>query len=211
MKSSRSFQIESPRENRNGAVSAKPAKSVSTARKTSLHLLLNCFIVGISACSDGDPVSGGADTPFGSRPEVEAYRALLNPVIDAANEVQGQVQEQAGGTGNVATAENLNAVYELVRPLLLEALVELDRILPPAALVALHEDVRLLLVLRLDAQALVMEGFAGDDGEEENYRQAETKLEGANALIPGLNSRLCEIDNAINSNNPAACEEDAIS
>ena len=191
-------------------MSAKPAESVSTARKISLHLLLKCFIVGISACSDGDPVSGGADIPFGRRPEVEAYRALLNPVIDAVNEVQGQVQEQAVGTGNVATAENLNAVYELVRPLLLEALVELDRILPPAALVALHEDVRLLLVLRIDAQALVMEGFAGDDGEEENYRQAEPKLEGANALIPGLNSRLCEIDNAINSNNPAACEEDAI-
>ena len=192
-------------------MSVKPADLVSTTRKTSLYLLLSCFLVGISACSDDDPVSsGGADTPFGSRPEVEAYRALLNPVIDAVNEVQGQVQEQAVGTGNVATAENLNAVYELVRPRLLEALVELDRILPPTALVALHDDVRLLLVLRIDAQALVMEGFAGDDGAEEMYRQAEAKLEEANALIPGLNSRLCEIDNTINSDNATACEENVI-
>ena len=119
---------------------------MNPVRHLSLQLILSGCLIAVSGCGNDDPVSGGLDTPFGSLPEVEAYRSLLNPVIDAVNEVETEVQERAVGSGNVATAENLNAAYTQVRPRLLEALVELDRILPPPALASLHGDVRLLMV-----------------------------------------------------------------
>ena len=180
-----------------------------SVRQLALALVLSGGLIAVSGCGDDDPVSGGrGDTPFGNLPEVEAYRSSLNPVIDTVNEVQTQVQEQAVGSGNVATAENLNSVYMTVRPRLLEALVELDRIVPPFALVPLHDDVRQLMVLRIDAQALVIEGFASGDGET-MYAQAESKLAAANGLVVDLNTRLCTVDQAIN---PAvSCDEALVS
>ena len=106
------------------------------------------------------------------------------------------INEAWNHAGNVATAENLNSVYMTVRPRLLEALVELDRIVPPFALVPLHDDVRQLMVLRIDAQALVIEGFTSGDGET-MYAQAESKLAAANGLVVDLNTRLCTVDQAI--------------
>ncbi len=171
-------------------------------------MVLTGGLIAVSGCGDDDPVSGGrADTPFGNLGEVEAYRSSLNPVIDAVNEVEIEVQEQAVGSGNVATAENLNSVYTMVRPRLLEALVELDRIVPPSALVPLHDDVRHLMVLRIDAQALVIEGFASGD-DETAYAQAESKLAQANGIVSDLNARLCAVDEAINPG--VSCDEGAV-
>jgi hypothetical protein len=141
-------------------------------------------------------VSSVLDTPLGNRADVEAYRTQLNSVIDFVNGVQAQVQEQAVGSANVATAENLSAAYSEVRPRLLEALVELDRMVPPLELASLHQEVRLLMVLRIDAQELVIDGFASGDGET-MYAQAESKLAAANALVASLNARLCDLDRAI--------------
>ena len=172
------------------------------ARRLSLSLILGAGAVLASGCSDDDPVSSPLDTPFGPQQEVQAYRAQLNAVIDVVNDVQAEVQERAIGSGNVATAQNLNAVYLEVRPRLLEALVELDRMVPPPKLVSLHEEVRLLMILRIDAQGLLIEGFASGDGEP-MYEEAETKLAQANALVAGLNSRLCAVDEAING---GACD-----
>ena len=173
-----------------------------------LALVLCGGLIIVSGCGNDDPVSGGLDTPFGNLPEVEAYRSSLNPVIDAVNEIQTEVREQAVGSGNVATAENLNSVYTIVRPRLLEALVELDRMVPPSALVSVHDDVRHLMVLRIDAQALVIEGFASGDGET-MYAQAESKLAQANDLVVDLNARLCAIDHAINPG--VSCDEALVS
>ncbi len=172
-----------------------------------LALVLSGYLIAVSGCGDDDSVSGGFDTPFGNLPEVEAYRSSLNPVIDAVNEVQTEVQEQAVGSSNVATAENLNSVYTTVRPRLLEALVELDRIVPPPPLIPLHDDVRQLMVLRIDAQALVIEGFASGEGES-MYAQAESKLAQANGLVVDLNARLCAVDQAINPG--VSCGEGAV-
>ncbi len=181
---------------------------MNPVRQLSLALVLSGYLIAVSGCGDEDPVSGGrGDTPFGNLAEVEAYRASLNPVIDVVNEVQTEVQEQAVGSGNVATAENLNSVYTIVRPRLLEALVELDRIEPPSALIPLHDDVRQLMVLRIDAQALVIEGFASGEGEP-MYAQAESKLAQANGLVVDLNARLCAVDQAINPG--VSCDEGAV-
>ena len=150
----------------------------------------------LSGCGDDDVVGSAAETPFGDRAAVEAYRSQLNAVIDTVNAVESEVQERAVGSADVATAPNLSAVYAQVRPRLLEGLVELDRLQPPAGLVSLHEDIRRLLILRIDAQALVMEGYASGDGEA-LYAEAEGKLAAANALVVTLNAQLCAVDIAI--------------
>ena len=48
---------------------------------------------------------------------------------------------------------------------------------------------------QLNAYRLVMEGFA--DGDPSAYDEAEAKLDAANALIPVINARLCEVDVAL--------------
>ena len=162
-------------------------------------------LAALCGCGDDDVAGSASQTPYGDRADVEAYRLQLNPVVDAVNAVETEVQERAVGSADVATAQNLNEVYTQVRPRLLEALVELDRIAPPSTLVSLHEDIRGLLVLRIDAQALVMEGYAADDGQVQ-YAEAETKLAAANAMVPALNDSLCAVDVAIGWR-PDSCGE----
>ena len=53
----------------------------------------------------------------------------------------------------------------------------------------------MMIVLRLDAYALVMDGYSA--GDDSNYPEAERKLADANALIPDLNDTLCDIDQAL--------------
>ena len=99
------------------------------------------------------------------------------------------------GSSNAATAANLNAVYLEVRPQLLEVLLSFDRIQPPPRLATLHDDIRRLIVLRLDAYGLVIEGFGAQN--EDLYPVAEVKLRDANEVIPLINEQLCEIDVAL--------------
>lgn len=138
---------------------------------------------------------GDGDSPFGDADALRAYRGALNPIADEVSAIEQEVRVRAVGSSNVATAANLNAVYVDVRPRLLEVLVELDRLAPPARLTALHADVRALVVLRLDAYRIVMAGFAA--GDTTVYGQAEAKLRAANDLIPGINATLYQIDVAL--------------
>ena len=147
----------------------------------------------LSGCGDSD--EDGEETPFGSLAEVRTYRDQINPLITQVSAMEATVQETAVGTANAATAENLNSVYVEVRPQLLEVLADFDRIEPPAALVSLHDEIRQLIVLRLDAYGLVMEGFSTQDATL--YPIAEEKLAAANALIPAINLQLCDIDVAL--------------
>lgn len=140
-------------------------------------------------CGDDD------DAPFGDPAALRAYRNALNPVVDEVSAIDARVRERAVGSSDVATAANLNAVYLEVRPRLLEALVELDRIEPPGEVAGLHAQVRALVVLRLDAYRLVMEGFAA--GDTTVYAAAEAKLRAANDLIPAINATLAEVDAAL--------------
>jgi hypothetical protein len=137
-------------------------------------------------CGDDD------DSRFGDPDALRAYRAALNPVIDEVSEIEVEVTERAVGSSNAATAENLNAVYTDMRPRLLEALVELDRLQPPRRLQALHADIRQLILLRLDAYRIVMDGYAAQDTTV--YMDAEIKLQQANERIVDINLVLCQID-----------------
>jgi len=127
--------------------------------------------------------------------ELRTYRTALEPVIVEVSAIEALVAERAVGSSGVATAANLDAIYREVRPRLLEALVTLDRLPSPAQLADVHEAVRRLIVLRLDAYGLVMEGYAA--GDDSVYGEAEEKLRQANALIPDINGRLCEVDVAL--------------
>ena len=127
--------------------------------------------------------------------ELRAYRTALEPVIVEVSAIEAEVAERAVGSSGVATAANLDAVYREVRPRLLEALVTLDRLESPAQLTDVHEAVRRLIVLRLDAYGLVMQGYAA--GDDSVYAEAEEKLRQANALIPDINARLCDVDVAL--------------
>mgnify|MGYP006409867781 FL=1 len=143
----------------------------------------------VSGCGDDD------DVRFGDPDVVRDYRAALNPIIDEVSAIEVQVQERAVGSSNVATAANLNAVYADVRPQLLEVLVECDRLTPPRKLSNLHSDIRALMILRLDAYRIVMEGYAAADASV--YAIAEGQLQQANELILDINLGLCEIDVAL--------------
>ncbi len=136
------------------------------------------------------------------RSKALAALAALSLVIGCGNEDDGETSfgdaadlRAYNSSGTLATNENLNAVFQDVRPRLLEALVDLDRIEPPSSLRSLHDDIRMMIVLRLDAYALVMDGYNADD--DSKYPEAEQKLADANALIPDLNSTLCDIDQAL--------------
>lgn len=146
------------------------------------HLLAGC------GADDGDSAFGDPDA-------LRAYRGALNPIVDEVSAIEEEVLVRAVGSSNAATAANLSAVYAEVRPRLLEALVELDRLAPPARLTGLHAEVRTLVVLRLDAYRIVMAGFAA--GDTTVYGQAEAKLRAANDLIPAINATLCQIDVAL--------------
>ncbi|MFH1567414.1 MAG: hypothetical protein ABIL09_05380 [Gemmatimonadota bacterium] len=140
-----------------------------------------------AGCGDGDGL-GPVD-------DLRAYRTALEPVVQEVSAVEAEVIERAVGSANVATAANLDAVYRQVRPRLLETLVELDRIAPPPQLEELHGEIRAMIILRLDAYALVMRGYAA--GDASLYPLAEDKLHGANALVPDINQRLCAVDVAL--------------
>jgi hypothetical protein len=160
-------------------------KLTSSRRAVSLAALLVA-----TACGDGD-----RDHPFGDPDELRAYRVALEPVIVEVNAIETEVRERAVGSAGEATAANLDAVYRQVRPRLLEALVAHDHVEPPARLVGLHGEIRQLILLRLDAYALVMTGYA--EGDEALYREAEANLAAANELVLTIDSQLCDIDIAL--------------
>ncbi len=141
-----------------------------------------------SGCGDDD----AKGHRFGEPDQVRSYRDALNPIIDQVSAVERQVHERAVGSSNVATAANLNAVYMDVRPMLLETLVDFDRLAPPRKLADLHQNIRSLIILRLDAYRLVMQGYATADSTL--YSVAEGQLAQANDLILDVNLELCEID-----------------
>ena len=154
------------------------------------RLLLSITVsLFLASCGDDD------SNRFGNTDDLRHYRDALNPIIDHVSAIEAQVQQQAVGSSNVATAANLNAVYLEVRPQLLETLVDFDRLVPPKNLRTLHHDIRTLIILRLDAYRIVMEGFAV--GDSTVYATAETQLRQANELIVEINIELCEIDVAL--------------
>ncbi|MEE2659489.1 MAG: hypothetical protein VX733_13365 [Candidatus Latescibacterota bacterium] len=154
--------------------------------------VLPFFVFVLLSLALGSCSNEGDDGPFGDVDQLRQYRTALNPIIDEITAMEALVEERAVGSANVATAENLSAVYVEVRPRLLEALVDLDRLQPPRGTQQLHANIRQLAVLRLDAYALVLDGFSR--GDTTRYPLAEQALRDANELILSINASLCELD-----------------
>lgn len=140
-------------------------------------------------------VACGTDDDDTAGPDVRAFRQRLEPIILEVSAVEAEVTERAVGSSGAATAAHLEAAYRDLRPRLLEALVALDRLQPPAQVADIQDSIRRLILLRLDAYRLVIEGYAA--GDSTAYEEAEAKLAAANALIAAVNARLCEVDVAL--------------
>jgi hypothetical protein len=169
--------------------------------KARLSLALAAWLlVGLGGCG-GD--EGASQTPYGRADQVRAYRLQTNPLIDWANSLEQEVQSRAVGASGQATAENLAAVCQYARPLLLAARDSFDRIVPPPRLEDLHRDMRQVMSLRLGAYEAVLAGWELQREQGENaqsntlYQQAEAQLAQANALIAAVNIQLREVDLAL--------------
>ena len=149
-------------------------------------LVLACALAG---CGDGDDDDGN---PTGSAASAGAYRKALEPIIVAVNEIEMDVQETAVGSSGQATAANLAAAFERLRPRLRERLEAFDQIDPPAAWTGLHGQIRELMSLRLEAFDALLEGFVSADLSL--YATAEQRLRQANDLIVEINEQLMEMD-----------------
>ncbi len=147
-------------------------------------------LIGQLGC--GDSQEDAPETPYGSVEEVREYRLLIDPIVAEVNEVEMEVQRTAVGSSGQATAANLAAAYEVLKPRLQAVLEALNQVEPPALLAPLHRDIRKLITLRLEAFNTLLEGREAEN--EELYEVAEAKLVEANALIPELNQELEKID-----------------
>ena len=149
--------------------------------------------LGLWGCGDED--EGEAETPYGTAAEVREYRRQLEPVIVEVNDIEMEVHRTAVGSSGQATAANLAAAFERLRPRLQAVLEAADQIAPPPLLGPLHQDIRRLIALRLEAFDTLLEGWS--TANEDLYQVAEDRLSQANALIPELNEELESLDMAM--------------
>lgn len=144
------------------------------------------------------PQPHAAHPSYGSEPEVSAYLQSVNPYIHLVGELQMEVDGVVGTSGK-ATGENLAEVMERIRPRLKEALDQFEMIEPPPLLAPLHRDIKKLMVVRLDAYKLTIEGWQKelDTSDMSLYKDAETRLAEANEMIQQLNEDLKKINTSL--------------
>ena len=146
--------------------------------------------LAVAGCGNDDGNGSGPLDSGGA--EVKAYRQGLEPIIVAVNEIEMDVQESAVGSSGQATAANLAAAFQRLRPRLMQAHEAFQRLRAPAQMAELHDRIGDLIRLRLEAFDALLEGFGRED--ETLYAVAEERLSQANELIPALNEQLVEID-----------------
>ena len=146
-------------------------------------LALALMLPGCGDDDDGNPLAG--DVPG-------TYRLALEPIIVAVNEIEMDVQETAVGSSGQATAANLAAAFQRLRPRLTGTLEAFEQIDPPSEWIDMHGQIRKLITLRLAAFDALLAGFESED--QTLYELAEQHLVEANGLIPVLNEQLLELD-----------------
>ena len=176
------------------------------------RFLILAALAGLVGC--GDDLKSANQTLYGNAAEVGAYRRQVEPVITAVNDIEMEWQSTAVGASGEATAANLATAFERLKPRLLQALEDFERIEAPPLLAPLHRDIRRLIILRLEAFDALLAGWndADEAAAEVLYEAAEGKLRLANELIPRLNRELQQVDMAllaVADSNPVAASKGA--
>jgi hypothetical protein len=178
----------------------------------SIAALLVTSWLGCGPSDDSATEQAEADTPYGNATEVSAYLTALQPNVQRVSELQREYEQALSSAAQDATSRrgtgrNLATKAEQVRPQLVAVLDQIDAIQPPALLAPFHRDTKKMVVARLEAYAKTMEGWeveqAGGDFEAV-YREAEQRLQEANALIRQLSERFDKISSALQQAEAAA-------
>ncbi len=168
----------------------------------------------LASCGQPEPEAPAAppETPFGTVAEVQAYLARIGPYVQEVGSLQASV-EQGLSSGDPAggprrgTGRNLSEGAAAIHPRMQAIVKEFDALEPPALLAPFHRDTKKLMLLRLEAYRLLMEGWqteeAGGDFQA-LYDSAETRLRDANEMIRLLNGQIVQITKSVEVASPPA-------
>lgn len=167
-----------------------------------LFIVLILFTIG---CGKGeeqtppqplpDPV---AQTPFGGVDEIKAYLDKINPYIQEVGQLQAQVDQVKGSSGQF-TSQNMAAAIEQAHPPLQKTRGEFSRILPPPGLASFHADIEKLMDTRLEAYRMILDGWKQEQRTQDTgwHQKAEEQFKKANDQIVQLNEQMKEINQAL--------------
>jgi len=154
------------------------------------------------------------ETPFGTTAEVGEYLQLINPYVQEIGHLQAAVEQVLGSsvgssTRRMGTGRNLAEAATAVQPRLQKILVEFDGFEPPPLLAPFHRDTKKLILLRLEAYRLLMNGWEAEESGADfqaQYDSAEARLNEANEMIGSLNAQMAQINQTLQAVTTAASE-----
>ena len=158
------------------------------------------FFFSLFACGSEEEAQKAPPipTPYGNAQDVTNYLTAINPHVRGVSQIQQQVDQNVGTTGQ-ATGKNLAAAMQEVYPALEEHQNALSAIKAPAELGSLHADILHLVKLRLEAYSTTIKGWQQEEqnGDLSLYPQAQERLNEANTLIVELNRQMQTINTAL--------------
>lgn len=168
-------------------------------KRVSLLLVLSLAMAGCGKKPEEKPQAATA-TPYGSPQEVAAYLQAIDPLAQQINTIHQELYQMVGTSGK-ATGANLAPAMEQGRLKLQQALAQLEKISPPPLLVPFHDKIKKLVLLRLDAYRLTIEGWKLEQEKspqfEAQYTHSEEKLGEAQQLGAQLSEERQRIQQAL--------------
>jgi hypothetical protein len=166
-------------------------------------MLIRCLVLSLLVLSCGkdeqaQDSAASVQTNYGTVKNVTEYLGAINPHIRMVGQIQQQVDQQVGTSGQ-ATGMNLSQVMVQARPQLEEVKAQLIVMTPPPKLTSLHKDILTMIDLRLEAYSVTIDGWEQEKtgGGIELYEAAQGKLDQANKLILSLNQQMQQINQTL--------------
>lgn len=149
-----------------------------------LLLVLTLVMAGCGKKPEEKP-QAASSTPYGSPKDVIAYLQAIDPLVQQLNALHQELYQKVGSSGK-ATGANLAPTMEQGRPKLQQVLAQLEKTTPPPLLAPFHEQLKKLVLLRLDAYGFTAEGWKQEQAKipqfEDQYNRSEAKLNEAQQL-----------------------------
>lgn len=169
--------------------------------KTPSIVIALTLLVGCGQPEPDQTPAPTPQTPYGTVAEVEAYLQQIGPYVQEVGSLQASVEQGlsssvAAGGQRRGTGRNLSEGAASIHPRMQALLKEFDALHPPALLAPFHRDTKKLMLLRLEAYRLLMEGWQTEEagGDFQGlYDSAEAKLSAANDMIRSLNGQMAQI------------------